>query len=294
MSGSELRLLSYAKVNLTLDVLGRRPEDGYHYIRSIMVPVSLADEVYLHPDKGVTVTSQPAIPCPPEENLAYRAALALREASGVNAGARIHIEKRIPVAGGLAGGSSNAAAVLRGLNRLWGLDLTEEQLGRIGGRLGSDVPFCLFQRPALVEGIGERIRPIETSRSLWAVVAYPPVAKSTGNVYRLLDELHEFPRPDTDRMLRALASGDVEEVAASLGNVFEAVMLPRYPEIRELKERMLDKGAVGASMSGAGPSVLGLVHDRESGEEIARDLAQRTAATLAFVVQLYLTGEGRR
>lgn len=289
-----MRLLSYAKVNLTLDVLGRRPEDGYHYIRSIMVPVSLADEVYLHPDRSLTVSSQPSIPCPPEENLAYRAALALREASGVDAGARIHIDKKIPVAGGLAGGSSNAATVLRGLNRLWGLDWPEEQLRRIGGRLGSDVPFCLFQRPALVEGIGERIRPVEVSRPLWAVVAYPPVAKSTGKVYRWLDELREFPRPDTDRMLRALASGDLGEVAASLGNVFEAVMLPRHPEIRELKERMLAKGAVGALMSGAGPSVLGLVHDRESGEEIARDLAQRTAATPAFVVQLHLTGEGWR
>lgn len=292
MSGTELRLPSYAKVNLTLDVLGKRPEDGYHYIRSVMVPVTLADDVHLSPQDDVSLTSQPAIPCPLEENLAYRAAQALREASGVTSGVRIHIQKKIPVAGGLAGGSSNAAAVLQGLNRLWGLNWPEEQLRRIGGKLGADVPFCLFQRPALVEGIGERLLPITVTRPFWAVVAYPPVAKSTGNVYRWLDELAEYPRPDTDRMLRALATGELEEVALALGNVFEAVMLPRHPKIKELKELMLAKGALGAVMSGAGPSVLGLVANRESGEQIVQHLTTTAASMAAFVVQLRLPGEG--
>lgn len=289
---SELRFSSFAKVNLTLDVLGKRPVDGYHYIRSVMVPITLADEVKIHPDRGLVVTSEPEIPGPAEHNLAYRAAWALREASGVTSGARIHIAKRIPVAGGLAGGSSNAATVLRGLNRLWELGLTDADLIRIGARLGSDIPFCLLQRPALVEGIGERLSPVTVSRPFWSVVAYPSVAKSTGNVYRWLDDLDQFPRPDTNRMLRALASGDLADVAASLGNVFEAVMLPRHPEIRQLKEQMLARGAVGALMSGAGPSILGLVPDRGTGERLARHLTDVKAAAAVFVVQLHLPGEG--
>lgn len=260
-----LELQSCAKVNLTLDVLEKRPEDGYHFVKTVMVPISLADKVVLERAETLSLRCSPPVPGAPEENLAYRAAEMLRTVTGYRGGAAIALEKVIPVAGGLAGGSTNAAAVLVGLNRLWGTGLSEERLVEMAIRLGSDVPFFVLSRPARVEGIGEWLTPLRVARPFWVVIATPDVAKSTGNVYRLFDELTEVHRPDTESMEAALAAGDLERIAASLGNVFEQVMLPRHPEIGRLKQAMLAAGALGALMSGAGPSVLGIASDRASG-----------------------------
>lgn len=274
---------SYAKVNLSLDVLEKRESDGYHYVNMVMVPVSLADQVTLRLAPEVTVTSSPEIPGPPEANLAYRAAVLLREAAGYRGGAAIHIDKRVPVAGGMAGGSTNAAAVLTGLNRLWETGLDEQALVDLAIRLGSDIPFFIPGRPARVEGIGERLTPITVKRSLWLVVATPPVEKSTGNVYRLFDELPRVDRPDVAAMESALASGNLERVASALGNVFEQVMLPRHPEIGMLKDAMRRGGAIGALMSGAGPTVFGLVEDEEAGRRLASTLSPLVSR--AYVVR---------
>jgi len=262
-----LELECPAKVNLTLDVLERRPEDGYHYIRSVMVPISLCDRLILEPaPEGITLECTPAVTGRVEENLAYRAAVLLREATGYPGGVRIRLEKAIPVAGGLAGGSTDAAGVLLGLNRLWGTRLTREELIRLAVRLGSDVPFFIVGRPARVEGVGERVTPVPAARPLWLVVATPPVAKSTGKVYELFDQLPSVPfRPDAAAVEAALAEGDPVGVARGLCNVFEAVMLPRHPEIARLKEALLAEGALGAVMSGAGPTVFGLVPDEVAG-----------------------------
>lgn len=264
----KLELASYAKVNLTLDVLEKRPSDGYHYIRTVMLPISLADRVVLERSQSLSLTCEPPIPGAPEENLAYRAAALLRQVTGSTAGAAIHIEKVIPVAGGVAGGSTNAAATLVGLNRLWGTGLSETQLIDLAIQLGSDIPFFVPSRPALVESIGERLTPLAVARPFWMVVATPDVAKSTGNVYKLFDELTQVDRPDTAAMMAALAQGDLRGVAAALGNVFEQVMLPRHPEIGQLKQAMLHAGALGALMSGAGPTVLGLVEDEAAGQSL--------------------------
>lgn len=269
---NEIVLKSYAKVNLTLDVLQKRPEDGYHYVKMVMVPVDLADTVYIRRAPNLTVTCAPDIAGPAEANLAFRAARLLQETAGVHTGAAIHIKKVIPVAGGMAGGSTNAAAALTGLNRLWGTGLSEEELIRLAIRLGSDVPFFVRGRLARVEGIGERLTPLPMKENLWLVVATPDVAKSTGNVYRMFDELTHVERPDTLAMERALAAGDVQAVAAALGNVFEQVMLPRHPEIHVLKEAMLAAGALGALMSGAGPTVFGLVPDEATGRRVLQEL----------------------
>lgn len=268
MALERLDVRSYAKVNLTLDVLEKRPEDGYHYIDTVMMPVSLADQVSMGRADDLAVSCTPPIPGAPEENLAYRAASLMRQVTGYQGGAQIHIDKRIPVAGGLAGGSTNAAAVLVGLNRLWGTGLSQERLIELGIQLGSDVPFFVPSRPARVEGIGERVTPLHVSRPFWLVIATPPVAKSTGNVYRLFDELSEVQSPNTGAMESALEKGDLQGVAASLGNVFEQVMIPRHPEIGRLKEAMLDGGALGALMSGAGPTVFGIVPDEETGHTV--------------------------
>lgn len=255
---------SCAKVNLTLDVLGKRPEDGYHFIRTLMVPVSLCDTIYIEDADGVEVECFPPVGEEPRANLAWRAADLLKRATGYLGGARIRIEKRIPVAGGLAGGSSNAGTVLMALNSRWGTGLTTSQLMSLAIQIGSDVPFFLIGRPALVEGIGERVTPITMDLTLTLVLAFPGVAKSTGNVYRLFDGLEQVDRPDTAEMVKALHGSDLRAVAARLGNVFEQVMLPRHPEIGALKASMLEHGALGAVMSGAGPSVLGLVEEHEA------------------------------
>lgn len=278
----ELEVMSPAKVNLTLDVLAKRPEDGYHYIRTTMIPIALADRITLRKAARITVTSTPEIPGLPEQNLAYRAATLLKAHTGYPGGASIHITKVIPVAGGLAGGSTNGAAVLTGLNRLWETGVDEEALVRLAIRLGSDVPFFIPARPALVEGIGECLTPLQMPSPLWLVLAMPAVEKSTGNVYRLYDELTDVCRPDTAGMIAALASGSPAAVASNLGNVFEQVMLPRHPEIAAVKSAMLEQGALGALMSGAGPTVLGIVPDEEIGRRVQAALAARVSRT--FVV----------
>lgn len=284
-TAQRLELPAYAKVNLTLDVLEKREEDGYHYIRTVMVPISLADRVVLERAPEVALHCVPAVTGSHEDNLAYRAAMLLRQVTGFAGGATIRVHKAIPVAAGLAGGSTDAAAVLVGLNRLWGTGLTEEELITLAIRLGSDVPFFVPGRPARVEGIGERLTPVPVACRLWMVIATPNVAKSTGGVYALFDQLTEVKRPDTDAMETALAAGDLESVARSLGNVFEQVMLPRHPEIGLLKQAMLSGGALGAVMSGAGPTVLGLVADEQAGLSLlerVRPLSR--AASLVRVV----------
>lgn len=274
-----VEIRSHAKVNLVLDVLEKRPHDGYHDLISLMLPVSLSDRVLLSPAREISLRCSPDVPCPPHENLALRAALLLKQVTGYGGGALIEIEKVIPVAGGLAGGSTNAAAVLKGLNRLWGTGLNQLELIDLALRLGSDVPFFIPERPARVEGIGERLMPIAVARPLWLVLATPQVAKSTGDVFRLFDELTQVDRPDVSAMEAALAQGDLGAVAASLGNVFEQVMLPLHAEIGTLKAAMLRGGALGALMSGAGPTVFGLVENEQAGrrlERSLRDLALRT------------------
>lgn len=274
----------HAKVNLTLDVLGRRP-DGYHEIRSVMVPVSLHDRLVLEPaEEEIVLESRPPATDRLEENLAYRAAALLREATGCSRGAVIRLQKTIPVAAGLAGGSTDAAGVLTGLNRLWGTGLSDGELADLAIRLGSDVPFFIWSRPARVEGIGERVTPLPVAGPLWMVVATPDVPKSTGQVYRWFDELADVgPRPDAGAMEAALARGDAAAVGRALCNVFEQVMLPRHPEIARLKEAMLAAGALGAVMSGAGPSVLGVVPDREAGGRLLERI--RALSRDAWVVR---------
>jgi len=269
----ELTLPSYAKVNLVLDVLDRRP-DGYHNIRTIMVPVSLADRVSLRVAPQVTVESFPPVPGPPDANLAYRAACLLKEATGCPYGAAIRLEKAIPMAGGLGGGSSNAAAVLMGLNQLWKTNLSRAELMQLAIRLGSDVPFFVDARPARVEGIGEQVTPIPAPAPLWMVLATPAVSKSTGTVYRWLDELPEVKHPDTLCMERALALGDRRGIALSLGNVFEQVMLRRHPAIGEVKHLLLEQGALGALMSGAGPSVFGIMPDEATARRVSARMVE--------------------
>lgn len=283
---------SFGKLNLTLDVLEKRPEDGYHYIRSIMVPISLNDQIRISPADQLSVTVNPDIAGPPEANLAYRAAALLQRRAGLTTSVNMMIEKRIPVAGGLAGGSTNAATVLKALNQMWRLGLTEAELVAMGIKLGSDVPFFITGLPARVEGIGEVITPILVKEPLWFVLVVPDVEKSTGNVYRLFDELEEVVvRPDSALMEKALQEGNLTAVARNLGNVFEQVMLPRNPVLRQAKSDLAAAGALGVLMSGAGPTIFGLVESQSAATKVAETLKPKWPRT--YVVHSVAQGSER-
>ncbi len=249
-----------AKINLLLDVVRKR-EDGYHEVEMIMTMVDLADrlEMYELPRDQIVLSSHAGYIPLDEKNLAFQAARLLKERCGVSRGVYIHLDKHIPVAAGLAGGSSDAAAALRGLNRLWNLGLTVRELEELGAELGSDVPFCIRGGTALATGRGEKLETIPSPPQCWVVLAKPPINVSTADVYGKLraNELKEH--PSVPAMLDAISRQSFADVCAGLGNVLESVTLGRYPEVRQIKEVMTKLGADGVLMSGSGPTVFGLV-----------------------------------
>lgn len=263
-----------AKLNLTLDVLGRR-EDGYHEIKMVMTSVSLADAVTLtsEPGEGISLASNLGFLPLDGRNLAVSAALRLKEAAGADWGKlSIVLEKKVPVCAGMAGGSSDAAAVLVGLNELLGLGLTTEQLMEIGAKVGSDVPYCVLGCTALAQGRGEVLTPLPSLPRCWTVLAKPGFPVSTPELFARIDARKVRCRPDTDGVIAALKAGDLPGVARRLFNVFEDVLPERKRhQVEELKRELLHMGAIGASMSGTGPTVFGLF-DKEAP---AREAAER-------------------
>ena len=253
-----MRVEARAKINWTLDITGQRA-DGYHLMDMLMQPVSLSDTVTLEPSDAVTLTTggAPLIPAD-ERNLAYRAAMALREATGYPGGAAIHVEKRIPAGAGMGGGSADAAAVLAGLNRLWNLHLPQPELERIGLTLGADVPFCLRGGLTRTTGIGEAMRPLPCTRAYELVVVQPCEELSTGAVFRAYHEMAQIQRPDTNAAEAALTTGDLPLLARSLGNVLQPVSEALRPDIHEAIEALRDCGAAAALMTGSGSAVFGV------------------------------------
>ncbi|WP_025693322.1 4-(cytidine 5'-diphospho)-2-C-methyl-D-erythritol kinase [Paenibacillus zanthoxyli] len=249
-----------AKINLMLDVLHKRP-DGFHEVEMIMTMVDLADRLEMSELRRDTIiiSSQAGYIPLDEKNLAFQAAKLLKERYGVGQGVHIHLDKKIPVAAGLAGGSSDAAAALRGLNRLWRLGLPGEELQELGAELGSDVPFCVTGGTALATGRGERLTPIASMPQCWVVLAKPPINVSTAEVYGKLRADRIAVHPSARLMREAIEAGDFQAVCGRLGNVLEEVTLKLHPEVQQLKEAMIRLGAEGVLMSGSGPTVFGLV-----------------------------------
>ncbi|MBU5350544.1 4-(cytidine 5'-diphospho)-2-C-methyl-D-erythritol kinase [Paenibacillus sp. FSL W7-1279] len=249
-----------AKINLMLDVLHKRP-DGFHEVEMVMTMIDLADRLEMSEQKRDTIiiTSQAGYIPLDEKNLAFQAARLIKERYDVKQGVHIHLDKKIPVAAGLAGGSSDAAATLRGLNRLWGLGIPQEELLALGAELGSDVPFCVTGGTALATGRGEVLTPIPNPPQCWVIVAKPPINVSTAEVYGRLRSEQIQRHPSAERMVEALTQGSFQQMCQSLGNVLEEVTLKMHPEVQQLKEGMLKLGADGALMSGSGPTVFGLV-----------------------------------
>jgi 4-diphosphocytidyl-2-C-methyl-D-erythritol kinase len=248
-----------AKINLSLDVLYKR-EDGFHEVEMIMTTVDLADRVYLRDiqnDEIKIVSHSRYIPND-NRNLAYQAADLIKRKCSIKKGVEIEIEKNIPVAAGLAGGSSDAAATLRGLNKLWDLGLTLDELAEMGAAIGSDVSFCVYGGTALATGRGEIIKHIQAPPNCWVVLAKPTIGVSTADVYKSLD-ISKISHPNTKAMLHAIENQDYKSVCNAMGNVLESVTLRNYPEVQQIKSQMEKFGADAVLMSGSGPTVFGLV-----------------------------------
>ncbi|GAE31741.1 4-(cytidine 5'-diphospho)-2-C-methyl-D-erythritol kinase [Alkalihalobacillus hemicellulosilyticus] len=248
-----------AKINLSLDAVKKR-EDGYHEVEMIMTMVDLADRIDLTLTESGNIKVEVSEGFVPNDhrNLAYKAAELLKERFDVRLGVDIYITKCIPVAAGLAGGSSDAAATLKGLNRLWKLGLSLDELAELGAEIGSDVSFCVYGGTALATGRGEVIQSIPSPPSCWVILAKPPIGVSTADVYKRLDLRHVEHAPTTE-MLKAIEQQDFKAICHNLHNVLESVTLDLYPEVRRIKEQMARFGADGVLMSGSGPTVFGLV-----------------------------------
>ncbi len=284
MEGIEIK--ARAKINLSLDVIGKRL-DGYHEVQMIMQQIDLFDLVTIEemPTEEINIASDcPFIPGD-YNNIAYKAAALIKETFGINKGLNINIQKKIPVAAGLAGGSSNAAAVLIGLNKLWQLNMTSQQLMALGARLGADVPFCLLGGAAYAEGIGEVLTPLEGLKNVWLVVAKPAISISTAEVYKQLDLTRLPERRDTQLLLKAVEDGDINILAKSMFNALETVSEAKYPVIREIKNKMLEYNAIGSMMSGSGPTVFGIFKNYERAKSAYENLSILYKQT--YLVQSY-------
>ncbi len=281
----QIELKALAKINLGLDVLGKR-ENGYHDVRMVMQSVYLYDEVKIERtnEPGIRLKTNLYFLPEGEGNIAYKAAALLMEEFGIQEGVKITLHKHIPVAAGMAGGSSNAAAVLFGLNRMFGLGLTQEQLMERGVKLGADVPYCIMRGTVLAEGIGEKLTALPPVPKCVVLIAKPPVSVSTRTVYEALDAKKDVKHPDIDGLIDGLEHGDLKQISACMGNVLEDVTIPMHPEIEKIKQEMRKAGALGAMMSGSGPTVFGLF----TGKQEARR-AQERIRKMALAKQVYLT-----
>lgn len=283
----KIQLKALAKINLGLDVLRRR-EDGYHEVKMIMQTISLYDELMLKKIKKPEIQLRTNLPYLPtnENNLACQAAKLLMEEYQIPGGLLIQLEKKIPVAAGMAGGSSDAAAVLWGVNQMYHLGLSRKELMERGVRLGADVPYCILRGTALAEGIGEKLKILPPMPKCYLLIAKPGISVSTKFVYENLhvNELEAKKHPDVDAMITALQQKDLALLSTRMGNILELVTIPTHPVINKIKQEMLKAGALGAMMSGSGPTVFGIFDTQPKARKAYRALR---ASQLAK--QLYLT-----
>lgn len=284
----KIKLKALGKINLGLDVLGRRP-NGYHDVRMVMQTVYLYDQILLEKtDKeGISLETNLFYLPVNENNLAYRAAKMLIDEFAIKEGVHISLEKHIPVAAGMAGGSSNAAAVLYGMNRLFHLGLTDQELMERGVKLGADVPYCIMRGTVLAEGIGEELTPLPAMPKCHVLLAKPPISVSTQKVYEKLDAQEVTKHPDIDGILLGLQTGDLEKITSSMGNVLENVTITEYPQIERIKDVMKEEGALNAMMSGSGPTVFGIYDDKMLARRAAARIREEQLAKQVHVTTMH-------
>ena len=281
-------LKALAKINLGLDVLGRR-ENGHHDVRMVMQTIYLYDNVTMEKteDAGIHLECNLFYLPVDESNIAYKAAKLLMDEFDIQEGVRIVLDKHIPVAAGLAGGSANAAAVLVGMNRLFSLGLSQKELMERGVSLGADVPYCVMRGTVLAEGIGEILSPLPPLPKCCVLIAKPGISVSTKTVYEKLDSQEITEHPDIDGILEGLDKQDLHKVASSMGNVLETVTIGDYPMIEEIKDVMKETGALNAMMSGSGPTVFGIFDDRSKAKEAQQKLRELQIAKQVYIANVH-------
>lgn len=274
---------AYAKINLGLDVV-RRLENGYHEVKMIMQTVGIYDELtFEKAESGIRITTDSGELPTNEDNLIYKAARLLMEKYQVQEGVRIHLQKNIPIAAGMAGGSTDAAATFQGINELFGLGCDEEELKELAVKVGADVPYCIMGGTALAEGIGEKLTRLPAAPQCVLLVAKPDINVSTKFVYEHLDAAGVEHHPDIDGMITAIEQGSLAGVVERLENVLETVTVPAYPVIDTIKSKMLEMGAEGSLMSGSGPTVFGIFTDKEKAEAAYEYIKSEGLAKQVFV-----------
>ena len=280
----QIRLKAMAKVNLSLDVLRRR-EDGYHEVRMIMQSVNLYDKLFIaeSEEPGIRLTTNRSFLPTGPDNLVYRAADLLMTEFGIDSGLDIHLDKFIPVAAGMAGGSTDAASTLIGINRIFDLGLSCQDLMDRGVKLGADIPYCILGGTALSEGIGEVLTPLPDAPKGYILIAKPAVSVSTKYVYSNLHLDQVTSHPDIDGQIDAIRRQDFADMADLCGNVLETVTISAYPEIQKIKDFMLKTGASGSLMSGSGPTVFGLFSNHRLAETVCEALKASQLAKMVYL-----------
>ena len=279
-----MRLQAFAKINLGLDVLGKR-EDGYHEVRMIMQTIRMYDQLDMRKsvEPGIQLTTNKQYIPVDENNLVWRAAKLMMDTCGIIEGVSIHLHKVIPVAAGMAGGSCDAAATLVGMNRLFHCGLSKEKLMELGVQIGADVPYCVLRGTALAEGIGEKLTVLPPMPDCWIRIGKPGISVSTKYVYTTLDLNTDTVHPDIDGMKKALEDGNLYGITERMGNVLQDVTIPAYPEVERIKEQMKTLGAVNAMMSGSGPTVFGIFDNEEKAQEACQKLRESGSCQQVFL-----------
>lgn len=287
-SNNDISLKALAKINLGLDVVRRR-EDGYHEVRMIMQTIHLYDRLDIKRTKESGIQIQTNLSFLPvnENNLIYKAAKLLMDEFSITDGVSVKLDKRIPVAAGMAGGSTDAAAMLIGVNRLFSLGLTKRQLMERGVQIGADVPYCIMRGTALAEGIGEALSPLPPMVKCPVLIAKPSISVSTKFVYQNLKLDDTTIHPDIDRLIDDIKAKSLHDIAAHMGNVLETVTIPNYPVIDEIKKHMLSNGAVGAMMSGSGPTVFGLFDNEDTAKKAYKAMRSSHLARQVYLTSVY-------
>lgn len=287
-SNNDISLKALAKINLGLDVVRRR-EDGYHEVRMIMQTIQLYDRLDIKrtQEPGIQIQANLSFLPVNENNLIYKAAKLLMDEFSITDGVSVKLDKRIPVAAGMAGGSTDAAAMLIGVNRLFSLGLTKRQLMERGVQIGADVPYCIMRGTALAEGIGEALSPLPPMVKCPVLIAKPSISVSTKFVYQNLKLDDTTIHPDIDRLIDDIKAKNLHDIAAHMGNVLETVTIPNYPVIDEIKKHMLSNGAVGAMMSGSGPTVFGLFDNEDTAKKAYKAMRSSHLARQVYLTSVY-------
>lgn len=287
---NEISVKALAKINLGLDVIRRR-EDGYHEVCMVMQTIHLYDRLDIVKNTSGNITMETNLSFLPtnENNLVYKAAKLLCDEFRIKDGIHVNLQKRIPVAAGMAGGSTDAAAVLYGVNKIFDLGLSTQDLMERGVKIGADVPYCIMRGTALAEGIGEKLSPLPPMVKCPVLIAKPGINVSTKFVYENLKLDEHIVHPDMQQLIADIKERDLIKIARDMGNVLESVTIPEYPIIAEIKEHMMTHGAVGSMMSGSGPTVFGLFDDENTAQAAFEAMKASGLAKQVYLTSIYNT-----